>query len=371
MMKKFKKISAVLASVLVISSGMTAINSNAIYCAVNAFKYPDKYLEMLDEFNGYSQYTNYPELCQTIDELYFRSEAQQFFYYPGELGRVDNIWLSPFSDGSNYYDFIIDYKRSDYMYIKVDVSDKEGVTSESLLQEINENVELSEETNSITTEYYKEYENDEYVPNPDKIVVRLNFSSENHDANYQDCQNVVSFLKENNYKLEMAEASIDVHEIKKGRIGCHVSEIIKDEKLAESINESLKSNGLNAHLDTVKYKYSGEVYEIFFDDENLTVTEKFEICNFIKQNYGLDFYAYLLADGTLPQTIDLLAITGDADCDGKVNINDAVFVMQSIANPDKYQLSEQGKANADIDGNGITLSDAVTIQEMAASHLYD
>ncbi|MBO5104161.1 MAG: dockerin type I repeat-containing protein [Ruminococcus sp.] len=64
-------------------------------------------------------------------------------------------------------------------------------------------------------------------------------------------------------------------------------------------------------------------------------------------------------------------LSGDTDCDGKVNINDAVFVMQSIANPDKYQLSEQGKANADIDGNGLTLSDAVTIQEMAASHLYD
>lgn len=63
-------------------------------------------------------------------------------------------------------------------------------------------------------------------------------------------------------------------------------------------------------------------------------------------------------------------LSGDADCDGKVNINDAVFVMQSIANPDKYQLSWQGKANADIDGNGITLSDAIAIQEMAASHLY-
>lgn len=64
-------------------------------------------------------------------------------------------------------------------------------------------------------------------------------------------------------------------------------------------------------------------------------------------------------------------LSGDTDCDGKVNINDAILVMQSIANPDKYKISEQGKANADIDGNGITLSDALAIQEMAASHLYD
>ena len=95
----------------------------------------------------------------------------------------------------------------------------------------------------------------------------------------------------------------------------------------------------------------------------------------IKKNLGLSVsmplleYSVSVTDvvNELPEP----TLSGDADCDGKVNINDAVFVMQSIANPDKYQLSWQGKANADIDGNGITLSDAIAIQEMAASHLYD
>ena len=95
----------------------------------------------------------------------------------------------------------------------------------------------------------------------------------------------------------------------------------------------------------------------------------------IKKNLGLSVsmplleYSVSVTDvvNELPEP----TLSGDVDCDSKVNINDAVFVMQSIANPDKYQLSWQGKANADIDGNGITLSDAVTIQEMAASHLYD
>ncbi|MBO5104321.1 MAG: leucine-rich repeat protein, partial [Ruminococcus sp.] len=56
--------------------------------------------------------------------------------------------------------------------------------------------------------------------------------------------------------------------------------------------------------------------------------------------------------------------SGDADGDGEVNINDAVFIMQSIANPDKYTLTEQGKANADVvdNGGGITNADALAIQ---------
>ena len=55
---------------------------------------------------------------------------------------------------------------------------------------------------------------------------------------------------------------------------------------------------------------------------------------------------------------------GDADEDGEVNINDAVFIMQSIANPDKYKLTEQGKLNADVvdNGGGVTNSDALAIQ---------
>ncbi|MDE7137897.1 MAG: hypothetical protein K2O29_05500 [Ruminococcus sp.] len=59
---------------------------------------------------------------------------------------------------------------------------------------------------------------------------------------------------------------------------------------------------------------------------------------------------------------------GDADESGVVNINDAVLIMQYIANPDKYSLSEQGKINADVvdNGNGITNSDALAIQYIEA-----
>jgi hypothetical protein len=43
---------------------------------------------------------------------------------------------------------------------------------------------------------------------------------------------------------------------------------------------------------------------------------------------------------------------------------DAVMIMQSIANPDKYRLTAEGEANADVDGSaGVTNMDALRIQQ--------
>lgn len=71
------------------------------------------------------------------------------------------------------------------------------------------------------------------------------------------------------------------------------------------------------------------------------------------------------------QTDETNVVYGDADEDGEVNINDAVFIMQSIANPDKYKLTEQGKNNADVynRGDGVTNSDALTIQKVESRTL--
>lgn len=69
---------------------------------------------------------------------------------------------------------------------------------------------------------------------------------------------------------------------------------------------------------------------------------------------------------------------GDANCDGKVLLNDAILVMQSIGNPDAYGvngsdsacITSQGIANADVVGgaNGtggdlLTNADALRIQQ--------
>ncbi|MBR5513019.1 MAG: RICIN domain-containing protein [Ruminococcus sp.] len=59
-------------------------------------------------------------------------------------------------------------------------------------------------------------------------------------------------------------------------------------------------------------------------------------------------------------------LLGDANCDGYVTIADAAAIFQFIGNQDKYDLSAQGKINADITGGGITADDALFIQKVDA-----
>ena len=61
--------------------------------------------------------------------------------------------------------------------------------------------------------------------------------------------------------------------------------------------------------------------------------------------------------------VTAVPVKGDANCSGAVEMSDAVLIMQTLANPSKYKLTDQGKANADMDGNGITSGDALAIQK--------
>ena len=62
---------------------------------------------------------------------------------------------------------------------------------------------------------------------------------------------------------------------------------------------------------------------------------------------------------------------GDSNNDGTVDMSDIVLIMQSLANPSRYgvngtdenHITEAGNLRADIDRNGVTNMDAVTIQK--------
>lgn len=72
---------------------------------------------------------------------------------------------------------------------------------------------------------------------------------------------------------------------------------------------------------------------------------------------------------TDPPVVPSVPVTllGDANNDGVVTMADAASIYQHLGNYDKYGLSEQGAANADVDGKvGITAADAIEIQKFAA-----
>ncbi|HOH86647.1 dockerin type I domain-containing protein, partial [Ruminococcus sp.] len=56
---------------------------------------------------------------------------------------------------------------------------------------------------------------------------------------------------------------------------------------------------------------------------------------------------------------------GDANGDGTVELADAILIMQSLANPDRYQIKPEFRVNADVSepGSGVTANDALAIQK--------
>ena len=70
------------------------------------------------------------------------------------------------------------------------------------------------------------------------------------------------------------------------------------------------------------------------------------------------------------EIVDSLLGNGDTNCDGKVELADAILIMQALANPNKYNvggtyehcLTAAGKSNADVNGGGMTVDDALDIQ---------
>jgi len=56
---------------------------------------------------------------------------------------------------------------------------------------------------------------------------------------------------------------------------------------------------------------------------------------------------------------------GDANCDGNVDVSDAVLIKCYLLNNQTYNISAQGIINADVhaSGNGINTQDAVAIQK--------
>ncbi|MCR5707945.1 MAG: cellulose 1,4-beta-cellobiosidase [Ruminococcus sp.] len=76
-------------------------------------------------------------------------------------------------------------------------------------------------------------------------------------------------------------------------------------------------------------------------------------------------------EATTTTTVGQATLLGDANVDGKVTVADAVAILQSIANSDKYELKPQGKLNADCfdPGDGVTAYDALAIQRLDAGSI--
>lgn len=91
-------------------------------------------------------------------------------------------------------------------------------------------------------------------------------------------------------------------------------------------------------------------------------------CGYIKDD-AIVSYEVKTTSGSVTVGIDgaTAKLKGDANCDGTVSIADAAAILQMLGNNDKYALSDDGKANADVvEPAGITAADAIEIQKLDA-----
>ena len=144
-------------------------------------------------------------------------------------------------------------------------------------------------------------------------------------------------------------------------------------KAMEILNAYFKENNMDAKCVTSE-EYPSYYPPLVIEYVAETVTGK-QIMEFVEKN-NIDnslFEVVPIINGQKVYWVyDNVNIKGDANCDGSVDMADVVMIMQALANPNKYgiegtaelHLTEKGKKNADMDGDGLTVGDAQAIQKI-------
>lgn len=138
-----------------------------------------------------------------------------------------------------------------------------------------------------------------------------------------------------------------------------------EEEIEKMLSEYVKNNNITADI-----AHMTDSRNIYLIPENMDIIEHYRLALDIFEETGLRPYG-IMPEGTDNIsggiTIDVAnSVDGDANCDGKTSISDAVAVLQFLANSEEYPLTEQGVFNADTDFNGITGADAAAIQKLDA-----
>ena len=136
-----------------------------------------------------------------------------------------------------------------------------------------------------------------------------------------------------------------------------------------NINAEIKEADMTGVSSILQSVYKDGFTIAFSDDTDLAT--KIKTAASIKETVTPlltgDHLPVMMSYGLTDPQIAAEKTNGDANCDGKITVSDAVAVLQYIANAEKYPMSEQARFNADIDGEeGITGGDAIAIQKIDA-----
>ncbi|MBR3900327.1 MAG: hypothetical protein IKJ60_02100 [Ruminococcus sp.] len=273
---------------------------------------------------------------------------------------VKNIWVQPTSD-QNYTTCIIEISRTDRINFFSEVLPQNDEEVEALVNEIKAELGYGD---LISLGAGKDGL-DKYS----RISIR--FVEDNHQLNYMIAEKAYAIIKDkieiSSIDSEFASKQFITRLLRRG-VGIYDISVEEENARLKEIYESIDHDMLKE-----KYKATLEENGLFAFSEDVAINEKFQFFKYLVETYDLRIgYEDLASNNsmTLGETdfleseIDYL--NGDANRDKITTIADAAAIFQSLANPDKYQLSAQGEFNADSKGDGLTVDDAVRIQKKLA-----
>ncbi len=333
-MKK-RLFSAVLSSAIIMST-LGSMNSSALLSLDTEGS--ESYNKRIESYN--EKYTSSPEITELVDDIFPNFN-------------VVNAWFK------NYTNVFIECSRSD------------GITFYSVTLPQND-----EEIEALVNEIKSELGYEDLISlgaGKDGLNkysrIGIGFVKDNHQLNYMIAEKAYAIIKE---KIEISSVTssfatkqfIDITVLNELYVPSENYDVgvTRLKELYESVDHDMLKEKYGTTLD--------EKGELEFD-EDTTIIDRLKCFKYFAENTDakINWTAPASNNSMTVGEADFSEITyldGDANHDKVMTIADAAAIFQSLANPDKYQLSEQGKFNADSKGDGLTVDDAVRIQKKLA-----
>ncbi len=186
--------------------------------------------------------------------------------------------------------------------------------------------------------------------------------------------NAATFEKEfKNYYEGVLKGKEPVPDVNRDGVADHQDYLLSDSYLADIIldkNEKTTSlpseiwDNITGSCDFNHNGISGDLYDIMTIQMYIIYTESDGTAESVSAKTKYSHSNISRRNNNNSKNNTETERSGDANCDGKVDLADALLIIQAITQPDKFQLSAQGRYNADVDdtGDGVTIQDAVAIQ---------
>ncbi len=263
---------------------------------------------------------------------------------------IKNLWLSPESTAKSSR-FIFEYSCTDGFDIFIK---QNGYDIESILNDFREQLGFSKRITVTADETF------------DKSYIRVNgiCLTDDHEINRMISEKAYVLLNE---KYEITSCNIGINKRQ-------FQEVVMYNNVYQSENgkpQIIAPDLVDTNM--LKEKYNAEYNEkgLVILPSDSSTKEFWECLQYFTKNFDATvFMEFLHSTQIYTSQIDVEKtnyVKGDANLDGQTTVGDAVAILQMIGNRDKYELTEQGKFNADVDGvEGITPNDALTIQQWDA-----